>query len=157
MAKFNSGQIDGIKFKVSPVGLRRYLYKIIPYVIGYDVKANISIEILDAQKWDLCVLSIDSHIHGKTNHSTQNLNYQGQSKWSQCVNINNPSWPGYHDIGMQISYRKYSNDERIEDIDIIKDLKVVSWWSVLPWIMGSVGTVCLMSTAFFAVLTYLKD
>ncbi len=143
MAKFNKGEFGHIQYKIKPTGIRNWfnLYKIIPYILGNDVRVKLTFQRMDIGVWwsqcEFTVITLgQSEIF---NIAVGNPN--GEGKWSRLIRLAHPLEPCI--ISCKLALRKPTTLGKLDlkpvsirGRVIIEDLRVLSSHTVMAWVFG---------------------
>ncbi|MBI2830823.1 MAG: hypothetical protein HYX79_01005 [Chloroflexi bacterium] len=142
MAKFNSGQVGGIFYKASPKGFRGYfwLYKLIPYLVGYDI--NVALTITQSTTdvpWNRGVLLV-SPSDDRPPNKPFSLDYEN-GKLVLEHHFCHPSHRGQFTCTLFLEETKQAADGAVvcirqEQAELIEDLRVESLYKVIAWTIG---------------------
>ena len=140
MAKFNCGQTGGIYYKVLPTGWRRYIrfgpISPFPYVLGYDIKAKLTIKSVQTGSW---------WPHGilDTDEPTQRVFTIGspdsKGKWSDTLLIGHPTQPCVFSSSLILQVLEETDNPRRTlrnqtlPIYLIEDIRVIPLTTALAW------------------------
>ena len=163
MAKFNKGEAGGIRFKARPVGFRRWLWlhKIVPYLVGYDVKVDLSLSAVDGSDWlpDEGVLRVITP-PGMRPRSDANKSFDIEAKataqraWLSRLHVCHAAFPGQ--LSCELCFNKLAlKDDGVStrrdtiDVEIIGDLRVLSLHTIFAWavpivVLGVIGILNLV-------------
>ena len=159
MAKFNKGKFGGIQYCIRPTDFRNWfnLYKIIPYVLGYDVKVKIYIKPTDmAIWWSKCILTITSDRPGGVYEDGQSGEYDfpitltaDKNGWSKGIRLAHPLQPCSISCSLSLESPVFLGKDTLPIASasgavIIEDLKVYSSHTVMAWGLGIFLTVAVL-------------
>jgi len=139
MAKFNRGQVGGVFYKTSPTGFRRYLwlYKIIPYIVGYDIDVVLTIikGKVDAS-WNRGVL-LTRPPDDRPANKPFSVNYKNGKLVQKC-RVYHPSHRGQFTCTMFLEETQQAADGAVvcvsqERAEVVEDLRVESLHTVVAW------------------------
>jgi len=148
MAKFNKGRFGGVQYSVRPIGFRNWLnlYKIIPYILGYDVKVKIHIKPTDmAIWWSKCILTITSDRQGGVYEDGDSGDYDfpitlttDKKGWSKVLRLAHPMQACSISCGLSLESPVWQGKSESPIVSasgaaIIEDLKVYSSHTVMAW------------------------
>ena len=170
MAKYNKGEVGGIKFRIRPIGYRNWLnlYKIIPYTLGDNVFVKITIEPTDmAIWWSKCTLTIKSDRPGGVYEDGS----EGYSEFSMTIGANDKGWARVFRLAHPMQACSISCKLSLETpvllgkpnlpivsaggAVIIEDLKVYSSHTVMAWVVGITLTIAVLIVGIWNLILFI--
>jgi len=172
MAKFNKGKFGGIQYCVRPTGIRNLfnLYKIIPYILGYDVKVKLSIKSTDMGVWwSKCILSITSDRPGGVYEDGQSGNYDfpmtpiiDKKEWSRIIRLAHPLQPCTVSCKLSLEAPISLGKSNLPIVSagertIIEDLKIYSSHTIIGWGIGIFLTIALLVVGIWNLILLINQ
>lgn len=140
MAKFNKGTFGGIFYKAQPIGVRRffYLYKVIPYFLGYDIQMKLLIKRTELNTWWYeGILQVE--YLGKTENNAFAIGEpDDKGKWSRGLRIGRPRQPCTLSCSLQLQEVKETDDSQLKVMratgaSLVEDIRVISLHTAFAW------------------------
>ena len=167
MAKFNKRKFGGIQYCIRPTGFRNWfnLYKIIPYVLGYDVKVKIYIKPTDmAIWWSKCILTITSDRPGGVYEDGQSGAYDfpitltaDKNGWSKGIRLAHPLQPCSISCSLSLESPVSLGKSNLpvtkaSGAVIIEDLRVISSHTFMTWVVSIVLAVAVLVVGIWSLI-----
>lgn len=145
MAKFNKrDNFGGIFYQAKPTGFRKYcfLYKVIPYFLGYDININLLMKRTELNTWwNEGVLQAE-YLGKSESYPFAIGKSDEKGKWSQTFRIAHPRQPCTVICSLQLQNVEETNNYlkpkimRATGASLVEDIRVISLHTALGWGIG---------------------